>query len=486
VRQRSPYRLLKVLSRVFLVEAIALISVVMGFRFYLMLYYPGTPQTMDLFKSLLPHWGQFTYITNIIRAPLDAISPWLQSTLPPHISPWLIGMPAAKLAATLNPNAALDFPALYPGTAELNTLLTIPFWTILFLTIHKSFWYLVDHRDDLAEIQKPMASLAKPKPDSGKPSREALKNLSRNKENSQANPSPGQSSQVPPTAPSTNEKVLERLSQSKNLSLNIPGAGGNRPGERQYTQADWEKYKQQEGDMMVRHMIRGLQQENARLQDQQANLRSTFSQYFSADVLQYLENNKGAFQNIENQKHIVSVLFCDIRGFSAYSQSSTSDELVRFLGEYFEIASYYILHKHHGVISKLMGDGLMAYWGFPIRNDDHAFVATQAALDILREVNLRNTTRPDSKPIQMGIGIATGEVVVGNIGSMDFKDFTLIGVPVNLASRLDEANKDLGSSLLISGNTYRALGNRIACRDLGEISIRNWQGVEHVYAPKLD
>jgi adenylate cyclase len=450
-----------------------------------MLYYPGTPQTMNLFKSLLPHWGRFTYVTNIIRAPLDAVSPWLQSHLPSDISPWLIEMPAAKLAATLNPNAALDFPALYPGTAELSTLLTIPFWTILMLSMYKSFWYLIDHRDDLTEIGNPIASLAKS--DTGKPSREALKNLSRKTGKAPTDPTPGQSTQAPPAGHSADAKVLERLSQSKNLSLNLPGtSGGNRPGEKQYTQADWEKYKTKEGDMMVRHMIRGLQQENSRLQDQQANLRSTFSQYFSADVLQYLENNKGAFQNIENQKHLVSVLFCDIRGFSAYSQSSTSDELVRFLGEYFEIASYYILHKHHGVISKLMGDGLMAYWGFPIRNDDHAFVATQAALDILREVELRNTTRPESTPIQMGIGIATGEVVVGNIGSMDFKDFTLIGVPVNLASRLDEANKDLGSRLLISGNTYQALGGRIACRDLGEVALRNWQGVEHVYAPKVD
>jgi adenylate cyclase len=178
-------------------------------------------------------------------------------------------------------------------------------------------------------------------------------------------------------------------------------------------------------------------------------------------------------------------MFCDIRGFSAYSQTAAPAEMVAFLDEYFSIASYVILHRFDGVINKLMGDGLLAYWGFPLPQEDHAYIATQAAIQILKEVDLRNRTTSHPMPLNVGIGIASGEAIVGNIGSADFKDFTLLGVPVNLASRLEEANKRLNTSLLISSATYAGLKGRLDCRDCGEVEIRGWQGNERIFAPRL-
>lgn len=484
--KQSSYPRLRKASLVAVFAGMLLITVLMGLRFYLMLYYPGTPKTLGLFKNLLPYWGSFTQVILVLRSPMDLaaslLMPYMQS-----VNAWFPEMSAYALMAKLNSVAdPATLEEQYPGKVEWLTLVAIPFWQAFLMMSHAFFWtgvetiipttmQLLDKKKAQPEKQAPPPQQQAPKSDNG-----PLFGLNLPKKEF-----------VPPPAPQEAEsretvdpKILQRLSNSKNLSLNPPV---NRPTPvREYTQADWEEYKQEEGDMMVRHMIRELQHENRTLQTQQQQLRSTFSQYFSPSVAQYLESNRGAFENIENQRHMVSVIFCDIRGFSKYSQSASDDDLVRFLGEYFEIASYFILHRYHGVINKLMGDGIMAYWGFPVPNDDHAYVATRAALDILKEVHFRNHTRPDSVPLNIGIGIATGEAIVGNIGSSDFKDFTLLGVPVNMAARLEEMNKQLNTSLLISQNTFQALKGRIPCQDFGEVDLRNWQGPERVYGPKIE
>lgn len=445
------------------------ISLLLGFRFYLMLYFPGTAQTLPLFKLVYPHWEWFSQVVTALKSPLVMVCQILFPKLPAQSG--FPEMPAAKLMAMLTHQPVGMYLIAFPGKAEWLTLLAIPFWNILLAGAYlgmkylmgdastPSVWHqsrelLTDYLDRQAMRRKPIAS---PLPRIEK----------RNQTRQEPTPSP--------SAPAS-EQTQARLSQTRNMDLNMPQV-------QRHTQQDWDNYKFQEGELMVRDMVRQLQRENANLQAQQQQLKSTFSQYFSPQVAQYLESNKGSFENIENQRHIITVLFCDIRGFSNYSQSASSDELVKFLSEYFDIASYYILHKYNGIVSKLMGDGLMAYWGFPVPNDDHAFIATAAALDIMKEVAFRNHTKPQATPLQIGIGIATGEAIVGNIGSVDFKDFTLIGTPVNMASRLEEANKRLNTSLLVSEATYKALKGRIPCHDYGKIPIRGWQAPEHVYAP---
>jgi adenylate cyclase len=211
-------------------------------------------------------------------------------------------------------------------------------------------------------------------------------------------------------------------------------------------------------------------------------LRSTFSQYISPNVLRYLEKNREAFKGISNKKEQVSILFCDIRGFTAYSQTHTPQESAKLLADYYAIANDIILNRYDGTINKLMGDGLMAYWGFPVPDADHAYTATNAAIAIIKAMEQYNAQATGDR-IQVGIGIYTGEVVVGNIGSKDFMDFTLIGNPVNLASRLESVNKELNTRLLISEATYQDLRSRIRCKDHGLISIRGWNGQIQVYEP---
>lgn len=457
---------------------ISTIAVSLGLRVYLMLYFPGTEETRSLFNILLPHWGGFSQFTLLLKMPSQIIVDFAQPYIPAIFLPYLTDVPAAQVMDTFFPDPEANYAKRFPGEMEWLSLWAIPLWTGFLLSAYSVFWFLVETKDAIAN-----APYETPKPQKARdeqPARQSVERLKQNPRPTQNHPT---SSQAAPSRP-TDPKTKDRLSQTKGVNLAAPPLRVDRP--RSGTLSDWEAHKAQEGDMMVRHMISELQKENRSLHVQQAELRSTFSQYFSPNVLEYLETNRARFENVQNEKRQVSVLFCDIRGFSAYSQTATPDELVRFLDEYFEIASYIILHKYDGVINKLMGDGLLAYWGFPVPHNDHAYVATCAALDIQKEIDLRNRTTNHPTPLNVGIGIATGDAVVGNIGSSDFKDFTLLGVPVNLATRLDEANKQLKTSILISANTYAGLQGRLACEDKGAIEIRGWQGTEHVFAPQIE
>lgn len=442
-----------------------IIALLLGLRFYLMLFFPGTEATSSLFKLILPYWERFSNVCLVFKSPLLILFKFLPGSMVGSLKPWFPEMPAALLMANLNHKPLSFYKAIYPGTVEWVTLLAIPFWGLFLFGWLLCFKFLRANIDIGAVVEESKQMISE---------HQAHKAIEQKLEAKRS----GQNMPADTDGYGANSRTQERLSKSKNQPAHMPQVIIKPDDE------DWERYKQEQGDLMVTDMVRQLRRENANLHAQQSQLRTTLSQYFSPSVLQYLEAHKGKFQNMDNEKRVVSVLFCDIRGFSEYSLNASSDEVVRFLGEYFEIASQCILHKHHGVISKLMGDGLMAYWGFPVPTEEHAYIATQAALDILHEVDLRNQTRPDAVPLKIGIGIATGHAIVGNIGSEDFKDFTLIGPSVNMAARLEEANKTLGTRLLISGETHQALHGKIPCQDCGEIDIRGWHNREHVYSPK--
>ena len=446
----------------------ALISVLLGLRFYLMLYFPGTKATFTLFKMISPFWALFGCLTFVLKSPLLSITQWLLVHFPGLLPKGFPVMPAADVMAYFTHQPLASMKLLYPGEVDWLSLAAIPFWNLLLLIFHQVGWYLHENGSfrQFAEESGKLFSRQHAETEIQQPVMTSQSIILK---------PPVRRLKVEPHDPRTSERLAETKKSIAQSNLVI----------KPVNRLDWKQYKQQEGDLMVRDMVRQLQQENSSLQAQQNQLRSTFSQYFSPQALQYLEQNKGSFLKVENEKHVISVLFCDIRGFSNYSQSASSEDVVAYLEEYFGIASHYILHKHNGIVSKLMGDGLMAYWGFPAPHADHAYTATQAALDILHEVELRNKTTPGAMPLKIGIAIATGEAIVGNIGSEDFKDFTLIGPSVNLAARLEEANKTQGTSLLISGETYNRLGGRSPCRNMGKIEIRGWQQPEQAYAPAL-
>src|SRR5690606_1258062 len=170
----------------------------------------------------------------------------------------------------------------------------------------------------------------------------------------------------------------------------------------------------------------------------------------------------------------ISVLFADIRGFTTLSETLTPQELLNFLNACFTRLDK-VIHEHDGFIDKFMGDGVMALFeqnsgGIAARN------AVTAAIDMLGAVVLYNEHRARSgyAPIDIGIGINTGSVIIGTVGSSDRMDSTVLGDNVNVAARLQELTKAIGARIIISARPRSALGDAAGfhLRDLGSVPVR--------------
>ena len=169
----------------------------------------------------------------------------------------------------------------------------------------------------------------------------------------------------------------------------------------------------------------------------------------------------------------VTVLFSDIRGFTAMSEGRGPREILSMLDDYFGRMSQ-IVKGHDGVVGKFIGDGLLAFWGVPDRDDDHAARAVRAARDMrvaLRELN-RYRADDGAPPIKIGIGIHTGTVAAGMLGGALQSEYTIIGDAVNVASRIEGLTKEHGVDLLVSETTWAKLGATVAGRRLSVAEIR--------------
>lgn len=169
----------------------------------------------------------------------------------------------------------------------------------------------------------------------------------------------------------------------------------------------------------------------------------------------------------------ITILFSDIRGFTGMSEGLPPRDVLMMLDDYFGRMGQ-IVKGHDGVVGKFMGDGLLAFWGVPDRLDDHASRAVKAARDMrteLREIN-RFRVKDGKPPIQIGIGIHTGTVAAGMLGGALQAEYTVIGDPVNVASRIESLTKDHSVDLLISETTWAQLGGALGTRRLSEAQIR--------------
>ena len=184
-------------------------------------------------------------------------------------------------------------------------------------------------------------------------------------------------------------------------------------------------------------------------------MRETFGRYVDPRIVERLIS--GAALATEGQRRVMTVLFCDVKGFVGVSEEMTPQGLVKVMNRYFSTMSAPI-HQHGGIIDKYIGDAIMAYWGPPFTADgDQAQFASLAALDMLDRVAPFRAELPDllglkNVPISFDIrvGIATGEALVGSVGSEVMMSYTVMGETVNLASRLEGANKLYGSRILVS------------------------------------
>ena len=169
----------------------------------------------------------------------------------------------------------------------------------------------------------------------------------------------------------------------------------------------------------------------------------------------------------------VTVMFSDIRGFTALSETLSPRDVLRFLDDYFGRMSQ-IVKGHDGVVGKFLGDGLLAFWGVPDALDDHALRAVRAARDmraVVRELNLERE-RAGLAPLRIGIGIHTGPVAAGMLGGALQAEYTVIGDAVNVASRVEGLTKSLGADVLISETTWTLCADRFPGRRLAAEEIR--------------
>jgi len=200
-----------------------------------------------------------------------------------------------------------------------------------------------------------------------------------------------------------------------------------------------------------------------------------FTQYVSKDVLnEVLHNYKEYLKSSAGQKVELTVLFSDIRGFTTMSETAPPEKIVEMLNIHFSVMAGIIL-KHNGTIDKYIGDAIMAFWGAPVRTEDHAERAVLAAVEMvesLKEVNRTLKERGFDMEVKIGVGINTGVATIGNIGSELKKNYTVVGDTVNLSSRLESITKEYKTPLILSEYTYEKIKKTIECSLLGSTKIK--------------
>jgi len=204
-------------------------------------------------------------------------------------------------------------------------------------------------------------------------------------------------------------------------------------------------------------------------------IRETFGRYFDPKIVEGMIDNP-AISATQGQRCVMTVLFCDMKGFSALSEGVTPQGLVKIINGYLSTMSPPI-RRHRGIIDKYVGDAIMAYWGPPfVEADEQADRACLAAIDMIENVATMRKTLPElldvrSIPMECDIrlGIATGEVLAGSIGSEFMMSYTVMGETVNLASRLEAANKEYGTRSLVSEATIAALKSTIETREIDRL-----------------
>ena len=201
-------------------------------------------------------------------------------------------------------------------------------------------------------------------------------------------------------------------------------------------------------------------------------VKALFGRYVSRDVYQQLIANP-ALAELGGTRRDMTVLFSDIRGFTAITERGDAEALVSQLNEYFS-RMVAIVFRHHGTVDKFVGDMVMALFGAPVDDPAHAEHAVAAAVDMvaaLGDLN-RQWAAEGRATLDIGIGINSGEMIAGNIGSSSIMSYTVIGDNVNLGARLESLNKDYGTRIIVSEATHARLGGQYATRRLGDVIVK--------------
>ena len=215
--------------------------------------------------------------------------------------------------------------------------------------------------------------------------------------------------------------------------------------------------------MSINFMLEGLGERD--------RLKVGFSKYVSDYVLNQVMKSDRHF--LEGERKKITVLFSDIRHFTALSEQLPAEDIVSILNNYFELMIE-VIFKHHGTLNKFMGDGLMVMFGAPLSDEEQEHHAIEAALEMqfkLKQFNyeLRKQGKPE---IAIGIGVHTGLAVVGNIGSSKRMEYTAIGDTVNTASRIEQLTKKYEEEIILSETTFMATKGQFVFKNLGREQLK--------------
>jgi len=216
------------------------------------------------------------------------------------------------------------------------------------------------------------------------------------------------------------------------------------------------------------HMVVGLREKE--------RIRDTFGQYVDPRIVKSLLENRIPAERGERQ--VMTVFFSDLQDFTRLCEGLTPDAAVRFLNRYFSLMSE-VIRTRQGIVDKYIGDSVMAFWGPPFTDAaDHATLCCLAALEQMARMEAFRAWLPemfgvrDNLPeVNVRMGIASGEVTVGNIGSETSRGYTVIGDTVNLASRLEQANKFYGTRILVNEATRELAGDTLAFREIDSLRV---------------
>jgi adenylate cyclase len=205
---------------------------------------------------------------------------------------------------------------------------------------------------------------------------------------------------------------------------------------------------------------------------------AAFRKYIPADLVRMLVR-EGVEPRPGGSVRTLTVMFADIAGFTGLSER-LGDQIIPLLSKYLDIMSREV-NSHGGTIDKFIGDAVMAFWGAPVTNADHAVDACRAALACQHSLRASGLTDDGGRPLKVRIGINSGNMLVGNIGSEFRLNYTVIGDAVNVASRLESANKEYGTDIIIGEEARRLAGDRICVRELDRLMVYGRSGGLTIY-----
>ncbi len=214
-------------------------------------------------------------------------------------------------------------------------------------------------------------------------------------------------------------------------------------------------------------------------------VKQNFSMYVSPKILNEISQNYKDIKPEIGKKKEVTILFTDIRSFTTLTETHPVETIIKILNDYFD-SMIETIQENDGTVDKMIGDAIMAFWNAPINTDDHALKAVETALkmqDRLKELN-KYWNLHALPSLEIGIGINTGECIVGNIGSTRRVNYTLIGDAVNATARLESLCKNYSNNILISDYTYEKVQHKLTCDFIDNVLVKGKSKPIKIYSPR--